>query len=330
MIRWLAESAYRIASTSYHRRWDKRGGWRASVPVISVGNLTVGGNGKTPFVIALVKLLQEQYPKLHEQNRIAILSRGYGRKSKELAVVETDSIWQESGDEPLLIKRNCPSTVVISHAKRVESTQYAIEKFGSKLIILDDGFQHRPLARDIDLVLLDAKEPLGNSHLLPAGTLREPAASLSRATAFISIGQGGTVEPLAVRFGKPLFHAKAVSLPEKWKNSIPLPTFLLTGIARPERVIKLIENEGIKIVGHRSFRDHHEFTPQELLSVEREALKKGAKSLIVTSKDFIRIQPRSGILKILEIPHSLAVEDTQRLISFISDRLGKTLASENS
>lgn len=330
MIRWLAESAFRFVSATYHRRWDKSGGWRASVPVISVGNLTVGGNGKTPFVIALVKLLQEQYPKLNEQNQIAILSRGYGRKSNDLVVVETDSIWQESGDEPLLIKRSCPSTLVISHAKRVESAQHAIEKSGSKLIILDDGFQHRPLARDLDLVLLDAKEPLGNGHLLPAGTLREPADSLSRATAFVSMGQGGAVEPLAVRFGKALFHARAASLPEEWMNALSVPTFLLTGIARPERVMKILENEGVKIVGHRSFRDHHEFTAPELLTAEREALKTGAKSLIVTSKDYIRILPRNGILKISEIPHSLVIEDSQRLIGFISDRLGKALASENS
>lgn len=329
MIGWLAERAYSAASLFYHRLWDKRGGERVEVPVISVGNLTVGGNGKTPFVILLAKLLQENYPFLSEHNAIAILSRGYGRKSKELVVVEAQTPWQESGDEPLLIKRSVPSTLVIAHAKRIESARMAIDRFGSRLIILDDGFQHRPLARDIDLVLMDSESPLGNGHLLPVGTLREPTHALNRATALISVGKGSAVEPLAAQFGRPMFHVEPSLLTKSWGQSIPQPAYLVTGIARPERVVRLLESANVTLAGHKAFRDHHEFTANELISLESEALRQGAVSLLTTSKDMLRIHPYNGKLMVNVIPYELTSSDSSLLLAMLAKQLDSRLSSRS-
>lgn len=317
MILTLAERLYGFFVESYHRKWDKRGGWRAPVPVISVGNITVGGNGKTPFVIALVKLLEQHFPYLHERNRIAILSRGYGRQRKELTIVEIDSHWEESGDEPLLIKRSCPKSLVISNASRVESAKVAANEFGAKLIILDDGFQHRSLARDIDFVLLDSDFPFDNGHLLPAGRLRERPPAVSRASAVVSIGTGAAAKVVSEANGKQLFHAEPLSLTESWTDKPIGPVFLLTGVARPERVRMFLEKYGIKIVGHRAFRDHHPFIESELGVVAEEARRSNAVAVLTTAKDNIRIHSWNGSLPLVEIPYDLSILESDELISWI-------------
>ncbi|MBK6767164.1 MAG: tetraacyldisaccharide 4'-kinase [bacterium] len=292
-----------------------------------MGNLTVGGNGKTPFVILLAKLLQERYPLLQEQNAIAVLSRGYGRKSRKMVVVEEHSAWQQSGDEPLLIKRSVPSTLVISHANRVESAEFAVKTYGARLIILDDGFQHRPLVRDIDFVLLDADEPLGNGRLLPAGTLREPAESLSRATVLVSVGRGSAVEPISHRFGLPLFHVEPLPLTKSWGQSVHGPAYLVTGVARPERVVRLLTEAGITTIGHRAFRDHHKFTVSELSRLDFDARILGAKAILTTSKDALRMFSYCGCLPLVVIPYDLRLLDSSSLHTMLAKNLDYHLSS---
>ncbi len=315
MILRIPEYFYGVGARLFHRHWDKQGGWKAPVPVISVGNITVGGTGKTPFVVALARLLSEQFPDLAEQNRIAVLSRGYGRKSSELVTVTESSDWRDSGDEPLLIKRSCPSSLVISFAKRVESARIAVESFGAKLIILDDGFQHRALARNIDLVILDAADPLGNGRLLPAGRLREPVSALARASMIVVNGEGSQAKQLADRFGKTVIQVASVPLSETWSAEVSQPAFLITGIARPERVRQSLDEAGIRLVGHRAFRDHHAFSVREFSDVQIEAQKRGAKSILMTSKDMARIFPIHGGLPVTEIPHELKIVSAQELIA---------------
>ncbi|MBL0060512.1 MAG: tetraacyldisaccharide 4'-kinase [bacterium] len=317
MILTLAEKLYGFFADSYHRKWDKRGGWRAPVPVISVGNITVGGNGKTPFVIALVKLLEQYFPHLQDRNRIAVLSRGYGRKSKELTIVEIDSHWEESGDEPLLIKRNCPKSLVISNASRIESAKVAANEFGAKLIILDDGFQHRSLARDIDLVLLDSDFPFDNGHLLPAGRLRERPPAISRASAVVSVGRGEAAKVVAEAHGKRLFHVTPAALADSWPDWPTGPSFLLTGVARPDRVKSFLAKAGVNVAGHRAFRDHHAFTENELGAVVEEARRSNAVAVLTTAKDNIRIRSWNGALPLVEIPYELSILESDELILWI-------------
>ncbi len=321
MILTLAEKLYGVFADTYHRKWDKRGGWRAPVPVISVGNITVGGNGKTPFVIALVKLFEQKFPHLRERNRIAILSRGYGRKSKELTIVEIDSHWEESGDEPLLIKRSCPNALVIANARRVESAKVAANEFGARLILLDDGFQHRPLARDIDLVMLDSEFPFDNGRLLPAGRLRERTTAIFRASAVIFVGIGEASKTVAEVHGKPEFQAVPASLTESWADKPSGPVFLLTGIARPDRVRNYLEKANIQVVGHRVFRDHHAFLDTELLSVADEARSLNAEVVLTTAKDSIRIRSWQGSLPLKIIPYDLAISRPDDLITWMQTRI---------
>lgn len=318
MLGRLAESLYGLAATAYHRRWDRRGGTRVAVPVISVGNLTVGGNGKTPFVIELVRVLREHFPDLRERHRIAVLSRGYGRHSGELCVVEAESHWTESGDEPLLIKRSCPDTLVIAHARRLESARMAIDRFDSKLIILDDGFQHRVLARDLDLVLLDAHKPLGNGRLLPVGPLREPVTALERATHLVSVGTGGEVASLAKRFDRPMFAVEPRPLSDIWPDRPVGPVFLLTGVARPERVRSFLEFAGFTVVGHRAFRDHHAFTEAELHSVAETATRSRAATVLTTAKDAVRIPAWDGSLPLEVCPYELRLSAPEALVECVA------------
>lgn len=318
MILTLSEKLYGSLSSSYHRKWDRQGGWKAPVPVISVGNITIGGNGKTPFVIALIGLLTERFETLRGEHKIAILSRGYGRRSKELCVVTPTTDFKESGDEPLLLKRSWPNSLVISHAKRVESAKIAVEKFGATLIILDDGFQHRPLARDLDIVLLDSERPLGNGHLIPAGQLRENPAALNRATTIVSVGQGGAAPQFAAKLSKP----HVVALP---KTNLPHslsppsgPVLLLTAVARPYRVRMMAEELGIRVLKHSAFRDHHVFTARELASIAKEAQVSGVVAVLTTSKDIVRIPSWTGCLPLLEIPYQIAISKPDPIIEQVA------------
>src|SRR4030066_495268 len=166
---------------------------RLPCPVICVGNITTGGTGKTPAVIAIARLLQGgQVSNLSPQRsqRIAILTRGYKRKSKEpiLAVNDGNEILctpQDAGDEPYLIASALKGIPVIVGKDRYCSGQYAIERFGSNLFILDDGYQHIRLHRDLNILLIDATNPMGNGHLLPRGILREPLSAVARANGII-------------------------------------------------------------------------------------------------------------------------------------------------
>ncbi|MCB9366602.1 MAG: tetraacyldisaccharide 4'-kinase [Calditrichaeota bacterium] len=330
MILWLPEQLYRIGSGFYHRRWDQRGGWKAHVPVISVGNLTVGGNGKTPFVIALARLLMSQWPELRKPNAIAVLSRGYGRTSRGLVIAESDADWTTTGDEPLLIKQTCPELLVISNADRVASARVAVEEFGAKVILLDDGFQHRALARDVDIVLFDALEPVGNGRLLPAGRLREPVSALTRATALISVGNGDGVEALGAVHGKPVYKVGIAEIPAKWTRAIQQPCFLVTGIARPNRVLQALTATGLSVVGRKHFRDHYRFSEQEMLDIDRMARRSGAKTVLTTAKDLIRMRPIDGGLNVEVIPHEVQCLDDKAVLVHVAQCLNWSLASESS
>lgn len=240
-------------------------------PVISIGNISVGGSGKTPFVIALGELLK--------QHGIAfdVLSRGYGRSSTEIAVVDPNGSPTQFGDEPLLIARKLEAPVIVG-PDRYQAGLLAEKKFTSKLHLLDDGFQHRRLHRDFDIVLLPAEDQRGS--LLPTGRLREPITALNRADAVV------------------LTHpqAQAVTAKSIWRarRVVELPAgvgkaIAFSGIARPRQFIEGLKSSNLEIAGAVTFRDHHRYEQRDidrLLDLKKQT---SAGSFITTEKDLINL-----------------------------------------
>ncbi len=275
---------------------------RLSCPVISIGNITTGGTGKTPLTIWLARLLKEK------GYRPAVLSRGYGGRSKEAVTVVTDgreilADYREAGDEPLLIAQSLQGVPVLTGPRRFVTGTRAIKEFGADVLILDDGFQHRQLYRDLDIVLLDQEKPVGNGQLLPAGPLREPPAVLNRADIFILTGgAGGAEAPLpglpALRRGSPVFHCYRKPVSVRAGKAEPLrplsflkgkKVYAFAGIAQPQSFCRTLKQLQASIAGFSAFADHHAFTPQDIEKLQAQARRSQAELLITTEKDAVRL-----------------------------------------
>lgn len=267
--------------------------------VVSVGNLLVGGAGKTPVTIFLARWA-------HACGRkVAVLSRGYGRAATRSAHFQAPELpdVMEVGDEPRLIARRCPGVEVCVGANRVESGLAARAR-GADFLILDDGFQHRQLHRDVDLlVLADA----GNGHRLPWGPLRESPAAVARAHLTWS-NRGGLVAQVCAR---PVIselidaRGRSVSIETLGRG----PVVLLVGIARPERVVETVKALGVEVAGVHAHGDHHAFTPKELEEARASARRHRA-VLLTTEKDRERLPDGFEALALrleLEITYGLDV-----------------------
>jgi tetraacyldisaccharide 4'-kinase len=264
---------------------------RLARPVVSVGNISVGGSGKTPFVVALGELLQ--------QRGIAfdVLSRGYRRNSIEITVVDPLGSPRQFGDEPLLIARKLNAPVIVG-ADRYRAGLLAEKRFSSRLHLLDDGFQHRRLHRDFDMVLLP-QEDLSDS-LLPAGRLREPLSSLQRADAVVLF------EPIdaprldaripAQLQARVLKARRAVALDWKIGSAVAF-----CAIARPRQLFDGLKALGLEIAGQLAFRDHHRYTQADVDSLLRLREKTHAGSFITTEKDLVNLGPLAAQLQPLRI-----------------------------
>jgi len=265
--------------------------------VVSVGNLTVGGAGKTPVVIHLAQLL------LARGKKVAVLTRGYGRASKERLILDASQgalpPASLAGDEPLLIARSCPGLPVWVGADRVASALEARERMGAEYLLLDDGMQHRRLGRDVEIVVIDERVGLGNGQILPRGPLREPPGGIARAhLVWVRGAEGGTARPL------PKADAPVVRSRYRVKELIS-PTgevreahalrgrrvLALAGVARPSGFLRTLEGLGVTVPVQRFVPDHHAFRPAELEGVQEEARKAGL-LLVTTEKDAMRLPPR--------------------------------------
>src|SRR3972149_5327478 len=280
---------------------------RLPCPVICVGNITTGGTGKTPTVIALARLLKGGQISNPPPQRLAILSRGYKRKSTEpiLAVNDGNKILsapQDAGDEPYLIASALKGIPVIVGKDRYCSGQYAIERFGANLFILDDGYQHIRLHRDLNILLIDATNPSGNGHLLPKGVLREPLSAIGRADCMIisraNEGDAAGVERLIRSYNResPVYFSyyRRVDIADLRGHTLGLPyikgtsLLLFSGIANPHSFRNSIANLGGVIKGELIFPDHDWYADKDIEKIRNEATRLSANNETNAEKDVVR------------------------------------------
>lgn len=279
----------------------------AARPVVSVGNVAAGGTGKTPFVRWLAAEL------LRRGRRPSILTRGYGRSSRGTVVVSDGrgslAGVAASGDEPALLARALPGVPIVADARRARAAARA-EALDAPvdLHLLDDGFSHVGLARDVDVVLLDATAPDAGGALLPAGLLREPLASLARADLIVvtKTEKAGpeAAREIARRFapGLPVFHARTEVLgvldgEGRLVDPADLPagtTVAVAGIARPDAFRTTLEALGVEAAAFLPFRDHEPYGPGALGRIERALEETGATAVVTTEKDALKLEQRLG------------------------------------
>lgn len=287
---WLIAPLYglgvRFRNLAYACGWKKT--YRANLPIISVGNLTTGGTGKSPFVIWLARQLRSR------NRRVCVLSRGY--KGAE----------QGENDESLELADRLPDVPQLVAPDRVASARIAVDELEMEVALLDDGFQHRRLHRDLDLVLIDATQPFGHGHLLPRGLLREPKSSLRRASRIVitranlvSLAELNQLKQqlaryhpsteLAVTITEPTGLLQADGRTTSLEQLAHLPVFAFCGLGNSAAFFKTVEPLSGELVGQRAFPDHHAYSPQELNELAAEAKRQRAGALLCSHKDLVKI-----------------------------------------
>lgn len=273
--------------------------YRPPVPVVSIGNLTVGGTGKTPAVKRVAAALAAR------GRRPAVLTRGWRRRGGGLLVLEGTAARptaRAAGDEPLELAAALPGVPVLVGRSRAAAARFAVERLGAGCLLLDDGFQHRPLARDLDIVLLDARRPFGNGRLLPAGPLREPPAALARAHVVV-LTRAGAASPEEIARSRALVERWApgaiVGLarhePVAWREAsggdAPLdrfagaPVAVVSGLADNAQFGRSVAATGAAPRATLSYPDHHPYTAADL---ERVRARAAGLPIVTTEKDLVR------------------------------------------
>ncbi len=312
---------------------------RVGVPVISVGNLVAGGTGKTPLVVYLARLLSS------DGANVVIVSRGYGRRSRGPLVVSRGDgpavSWQEAGDEPYLMALLTKGARVLVAARRADAVRAALAEGSVDVVLLDDGFQHVGLARDLDIVAVDASAPLGNGHLLPAGTLREHPLGIARAGVIVATrcdqARGGarlvsrTVGLLAPR--APIIETRMV-VAELWDVGTGtavsaaelrgVPALALSSIADPAGLATTARDAGLSIVAEATYPDHHAYWPDDLEAVGARVRESGAGLIVTTEKDAVRLAGWVPPVRLIAIGIELEVTRGRALLA---EALGRALGS---
>jgi tetraacyldisaccharide 4'-kinase len=242
--------------------------------VVSIGNLSAGGSGKTPFVLLLGELLKARGVKFD------VLSRGYGRKSKGVRWVDPAGLPGEFGDEPLLIARKLQVPVIVGD-DRYEAGRFAESKFGAQLHLLDDGFQHRALARDFDIVLVTPQD--ATDKLLPAGRLREPLHALRRSDAVV-LASGASAESFPLD-GNLVWRVRRGIVP----LNVPPRPIVFCGIARPQNFVLQLRAANIEPVAEAFYRDHHAYTEKDVRELLKLKQRSEADGFVTTEKDAVNL-----------------------------------------
>lgn len=306
--------------------WGVLKGTVPPIPVISVGNVLLGGSGKTPFVIYLAELL------LREGFKPAVVSRGYRGSNRRPYLVVSDGRSRGasvepsvSGDEPYLIAMSAPSIPVVVGRERIHPVTAAGELFHCDVAVLDDGFQHLPLSRTLDIVLLNGSE----DRMFPLGRLREPLSALERAHIVMLVGTDAIAGNASKHVGcAEIFHSRVE--PDTLRNhqgSHPFSAlkdrevFLCSAIAGPERFRVTAERLGWVINEHRVFGDHHVFTRLELMTVLKDA---GDRPVVLTEKDWVKL-PEWFRLKdqVFVLGVKIVVQDEEKFLGIVKRALGK-------
>ncbi len=293
---WIFARVVALRSSFYRVGLLRSARVPAKAKVVSVGNLNVGGSGKTPVVIHLTEQA------LRMGRRVAVLSRGYGGNGREGVVSDGSRLLlgaRDAGDEPALIARRVPEAVVLVGPERTKLAERAAREFGCDLLLLDDGFQHRALARDEDVLVLGGASPLGNGAMLPLGPLREPIAAASRATVtWLSNVPDGSTLPASIPTRRVRSRTRTLDVTD-WmlresfgpKDITGRATYLVCGLARPSGFVRTVTEElGAHVVGHRFVGDHHIYAASELEHMQAEAARLGAEYIVTTEKDAVRME----------------------------------------
>lgn len=293
---------------------------RLDRPVVSVGNLSVGGSGKTPVVAALARMLIEM------GQRPAILSRGYARRrTNDGVVVVSDGTRvlepvESSGDEPQMLARALPSVPVLVCADRHLAGRLAETQFDCTVMLLDDGFQHLTLGRNVDVLVMPASDL--DEAMLPSGRLREPLDAASSADCVLVPGSDGDVTRVAATFDRmPVFRVTNHYGPVHGiDSSAPLGTRVVAvaGIARPERFFSALRGQGFDLVRELRFPDHHWYSPGDLDRIRAIAKETGADRVVTTEKDAVRVAPQPGWAV---LPMVAVIEPPGPFSSWLRERL---------
>lgn len=286
--------AIRFRNFLYSAGWLKT--HQVDAAVISIGNITVGGTGKTPLVVWLCKEIENLKSQISNCN-CAILTRGYKSQTQQ----QTSKI-----DEVAILSESCPNAKVIVNPDRVAGAAEAIGKYGTKILILDDGFQHRRIARDMDIVAIDATQPFGNGRIFPAGLLREPVSSLKRVDAAvitrsdqIADTELNKIEKTIQQINQKIIIIRSIHAPvnvqtadnkkydlEQLKGK---KVFAFCGIGNPDAFMTTIKNLGTELVGSRVYNDHYHYTENCLAEIHKHANSLKADLILTTRKDWTKI-----------------------------------------
>lgn len=324
---------------AYRRGWFSVA--KLAAPVISVGNLTTGGTGKTPLVEWVCRALAGHAAGVEGTGkRVCVLTRGYGRENPKTQVVVSDGRQllageRAAGDEPLLLGQNLLGiAAVIANPNRVAAGEWAIENLRTEVFVLDDGFQHFRLARDLDIVTIDATNPWGGS-LPPYGLLRETRAGLSRADCVVITRSDQVEDPDSTRTAieritgpAPIFLSRMTTsrvrrlgddaAEPRSLNSQPIAAFC--GVGNPESFFNHLRREGYAPVFKRAFADHHNYTQSELEALVEKARGHGAEALVTTAKDAIKLAAFELKLPCYVLEIQISIDDEQRLIEIIRNK----------
>lgn len=308
------------------------------VPVISVGNIVAGGAGKTPLTVYLARLLSER------GLRVAIVSRGYGRRSKGVVVVSRGDgpvvEWQEAGDEPYMMALLTKGVSIVVSERRSLGARHAVEELGADAILLDDAFQHVQLARDLDIVAVDAAFPVGNGHILPGGPLREHPTGIGRAGVLVAtrcdraggaarvVGALGPLvpdAPVVETRMKPVEFwdagsgetVKAVELRKRG-------CLALSSIADPSDFERTLVRLKMKVLGRLALPDHHDYSEDDIAVVLEAAREVGADTILTTEKDAVRLRPWRSRVPLVALGIELEVtEGKESLIDALDEALSR-------
>lgn len=310
------------------------GSVRLGAPVVSVGNITVGGTGKTPLVMEVSRIL------LDEGKRVCVLTRGYGRRNPTRRVLVSDGEKllvgpEEGGDEPCEIAaRLAGKVVIVADPDRVGAARFATERFQPDVFVLDDGFQHRRIRRDLDIVCVDATDPFGNGSVIPFGRLREPVANLRRAD-LIAVTRTNLVtdeelRALEAKIGELAPEAAMILCGGRIRDFTDVETgsatdvrqrkvFAFCGLGNPDNFFRQLAAEGPDLVGSHAFRDHRSYSQEDVDNICSMAVSHGAEAVVTTSKDTVKVRGFEFSLPFIEACLELEFDDKEKLRRAVLD-----------